>query len=141
MPDTNPTRWQPDRSITEGRWPMPAWRISLWRGVRGICPVCGQANLFRGYLRVVDNCKSCEAPLGRVRADDLPPYLTIFVVGHIVVGLMLWVERAYKPSLWMHAAIWLPLTVVLSLVLIRPLKGLALGLMLKLGMMKSDDET
>jgi uncharacterized protein (DUF983 family) len=140
MPDITPARWQPDRTETPPRWPMPLWGTTLWRGVRGLCPVCGQAHLFRGYLRVVDNCAACQAPLGRVRADDLPPYLTIFLVGHIVVPLMLWVERAYRPSLWIHAAIWLPLTLVLSLTLIRPLKGIAVGLMLKLGMMKPDED-
>ena len=140
MPDMTPANRQPDRTEAPARWPMPSWGPAMWRGVRGICPVCGQAHLFRGYLRVVDNCSACEAPLGRVRADDLPPYLTIFVVGHIVVGLMLWVERTWQPSLWVHAAIWLPLTMVMSLTLIRPLKGIAVGLMLKLGMMKTEED-
>ena len=40
----------------------------------------------------------------------------------------------------MQAAIWLPVSLILTLVLLRPVKGATLGLMLKLGMAKSDDE-
>ena len=60
------------------------------------------------------------------------------IVGHVVIGGMLFVEKAYSPPLWVHAAIWLPLTVVMSLVLLRPIKGATVGLMLKLGMLKQD---
>ena len=71
---------------------------------------------------------------------DAPPYFTIFIVGHIIVGLMFMVDGAYKPALWVHAAIWLPMSLVMALALLRPIKGATLGLMLKLGMAKSDDE-
>ena len=50
---------------------------------------------------------------------------------------MWFVERTYAPPLWLHAAIWLPLTLVLSLALLRPIKGATVGLMLSLGMLKS----
>lgn len=106
----------------------------------GRCPACGQTHAFIGYLTVVPSCVACSAPLGSLRADDAPPYFTIFIVGHIIVGLMLWLETAYKPDLWVHAALWLPLSLVLTLALLRPVKGATLGLMLKLGMAKSADE-
>lgn len=113
---------------------------ALARGARGLCPVCGQTHAFDGYLRVVPHCVVCGTPLGQVRADDAPPYFTIFIVGHIVVGSMFMVEQAYAPPFWLQAAIWLPVTVLLSLALLRPVKGATLGLMLKLDMMKSADE-
>ena len=53
---------------------------------------------------------------------------------------MFWVDGAYKLDLWVQAAIWLPASLVLTLVLLRPVKGATLGLMLKLGMVKSGDE-
>ena len=62
------------------------------------------------------------------RADDAPAYFTIVIVGHIVVGLVLAVEMAYRPALWVHAALWLPLTVILTLVLLPSVKGALVGL-------------
>jgi uncharacterized protein (DUF983 family) len=98
------------------------------------CPVCGQGPLFAGFLRVRATCRSCAAPVGRVRADDAPPYFTIVIVGHIVVPLMLMVEQNHEWSLWVMAATFLPLTLLLSLMLLRPVKGATLGLMLHLGL-------
>lgn len=109
---------------------------ALLRGLLGECPACGETHLFRGYLRVVDKCAHCDAPLGEVRADDAPPYFTIFVVGHVVITGMFLVEKAYQPPDWVQAAIWLPVTLGLSLGLLRPIKGATVGLMLKLGMLK-----
>jgi uncharacterized protein (DUF983 family) len=139
-PIAPPTRWTPDRKKVLPPWPVPALGVAVGRGLLCKCPACGQTRLFAGYLRVVDCCTQCGAPLGSARADDAPPYFTILVVGHIVVPLMFLVERAYHPSTWVHAAIWLPLTTILSLALLRPIKGGTVGLMLRLGLMKSPDE-
>jgi uncharacterized protein (DUF983 family) len=89
--------------------------------------------LFRGYLRVAERCGCCGAPVGCIRADDAPPYFTIFIVGHIVIPLMLLVEREYAPPLWTMAAVFLPLTLLLALALLRPVKGATVGLMMCYG--------
>lgn len=135
-----PVQWSPDRAAKPPAWPTPPMPLTLWRGLRGQCPSCGKGHIFKGYLAVVANCEVCAAPLGRIRADDVPPYLTILIVGHIVVPLMLWLERAEHPDLWIHAAIWLPLTLALCLGLLRPLKGAVVGIMLRLGMFRSDTD-
>ena len=141
MPDqTPPVRWQPDRTPALPAWPVPPMPTAIGRGILGRCPACGQTRCFDGYLHVVPVCVACTAPLGSLRADDLPPYLTIFIVGHVIVGLMMWIENAYQPDFWLQAAVWLPLSLVLTLALLRPVKGGVLGLMLKLGMAKPDDE-
>jgi uncharacterized protein (DUF983 family) len=111
--------------------------IAIGRGLVGRCPSCGRTKIFKGFLRVVNECAYCGAKLGSVRADDAPPYFTIFIVGHIVLTSMLIVERSLSPPLWVHEVIWLPVTLILALVLLRPVKGATVGLMLKLGMMKS----
>jgi uncharacterized protein (DUF983 family) len=108
-------------------------KTAMLRGLRGACPACGQGKLFAGFLAVSDSCATCGEKLGQIRADDAPPYFTIFAVGHVVVPGMLWLEKAYAPDLWIHAAIWLPLTLGLTLAMIRPVKGATIGLMLKLG--------
>ena len=104
-----------------------AFRAML-RGARHRCPACGQGALYSAYLKVADHCPHCGEELHHHRADDAPPYFTIFIVGHIVVGGVLALERASAPSAWVHAAIWLPLTVVLSLLFLPRIKGLLVGL-------------
>jgi len=83
-------------------------------------------------------CRHCDAPLGLARADDAPPYFTIFVTGHIVIPLMMWTDRAYEPTTTMMAAIFLPMTLFLSLGLLRPIKGGTVGAMVTLNMLKPD---
>ena len=141
MPDSNtPVRWQPDRQPKLTAWSVPPLPVAKLRGARGLCPACGQSRAFSGYLRVVPQCTVCTAPLGELRADDAPPYFTVFIVAHVVIGLMFAVYQAYDPPFWVQAAIWLPVTAIMSVVLLRPIKGATLGLMLKLGMTKPADE-
>lgn len=129
--------WQPDRAPKAPAWPVPPFGTALLRGIQGTCPACGETKLFRGYLRVADDCTSCGAPFSRIRADDLPPYLTIFVVAHIVVPLMLIVDRAYGLSDLVQAAIWLPVTTLLCLGLLRPIKGATVAWMLRLNLVRA----
>ena len=135
-----PERWQPDRSVNPSAWPQPPMRTAIGRGLLGRCPACGKSHLFNGFLRVVAECRNCGAPLGLARADDAPPYFTILVTGHIVVPLMYLVDRHQSPPLWVMSAIFLPLTFVLALGLLRPIKGGTVGLMLTLNMLKSDTD-
>jgi uncharacterized protein (DUF983 family) len=113
-------------------------RTAILRGLAGHCPSCGRAPIFQGYLRVVPTCANCGVPLGQLRADDAPPYITLLVVCHIVVGLLLAVERAFSPSTGLEVAIFLPLTALLILGLLRPVKGATVGVMLALGMLPAD---
>ncbi len=101
---------------------------AMLRGLRMRCPHCGQGRLFRSFLRSVDHCASCGEEFHHHRADDLPPYLTIFIVGHLVVALFMGVEQTTELSLWAHLAIWVPVTLLLSLALLQPLKGATIGL-------------
>jgi len=114
---------------------------SILRGLMLRCPACGQGRLFRRYLKVADQCPSCGEALHHHRADDAPPYFTIVIIGHIVVGLVLAVEMAYRPPLWLHAALWLPLTVILALIVLPLIKGALVGLQWALLMHGFDPES
>lgn len=107
--------------------PRPIWR-SLTRGAACRCPNCGEGRIFDRYLKVRHACAACGEELHHQRADDAPPYIVITIVAHIVVGALLWTEVAYQPPVWLHMAIWLPLTVALSLALLPPVKGALIGL-------------
>lgn len=112
----------------------PKAGLALLNGLRGRCPACGKGRLFRRFMKVADTCESCGEPLHHHRADDFPAYLVIVVVGHIVVPLTLYVELAWAPSYWVHAAIWLPLVLILSLGLLQPIKGMVVALQWHAGM-------
>ena len=103
------------------------WR-SIGRGFLCRCPKCGTGKLFDGYLKSVDHCAVCHEEFTHHRADDLPPYLTVFVVGHLVIALFMAAEQMADLSLIAHLAIWIPITLVLCLALLRPFKGATIGL-------------
>jgi uncharacterized protein (DUF983 family) len=100
---------------------------ALLRGLRSICPNCGKGRLFRAFLKVADHCPACGEALHHHRADDAPAYFVILIVGHIVVPLALAVETAFAPPYWLYLAIFLPLTLVLALGLLQPVKGAIVG--------------
>jgi uncharacterized protein (DUF983 family) len=108
--------------------------VALLRGALGRCPACGQGRLFNGYLRVVDECSHCHAPLGRIRADDAPPYFTIFIAGHVLLPAVFLVEKAWQPEMWVHMAIWLPAFAIVCTLLLRPVKGAVVAWMMRLGL-------
>jgi len=104
------------------------------RGLRGRCPKCGEGRLFRAFLKVADNCPACGEEFHHHRADDFPAYLVIVIVGHIVVAMVLGVEAAYAPPLWLHALIWLPVTAAMSMALLQPIKGAVVAVQWQHGM-------
>ena len=104
------------------------WRQAVARGLKGRCPHCGKGRLFRAFLKPVDRCEACGEDLHHQRADDLPPYIVITIVGHIIVGGLLMAEKYADWSMGLHMAIWPALTVILSLLLMQPVKGGVIGL-------------
>lgn len=101
--------------------------MALWRGLKFRCPACGQGSIFGRYLKVRRVCEACGLGLHHHRADDAPPYFTMLILGHVLVSLALIVERAAAPPLWLHFALLLPLTLILTLILLPRIKGALIG--------------
>lgn len=97
-------------------------------GLRGRCPGCGQGHLFRGYLTLRPSCEVCGLDFGFADSADGPAFFVMSIVGILVVGLALWTEFTYEPPMWVHLALWFPLSVLLCLALVRPLKGMMVAL-------------
>jgi uncharacterized protein (DUF983 family) len=112
---------------------------SLKRGFRGRCPRCGEGRLFRAFLKVDNHCSACGLDFTPHRADDLPAYLVIVIVGHLVVPLALMIETEYSPPVWLQLSIYLPITLALSLLLLQPVKGAVVGLQWALRMHGFDE--
>jgi len=106
----------------------------LSRGFSCKCPHCGEGKLFRKWLKVNDACSSCGEEFHHHRADDLPAYLVILLVGHMMVPLALEMERNFSPPLWVHVVTIIPLTIALSLLLLQPVKGAIVALQWRMGM-------
>ena len=113
--------------------------LAMKRGFRGRCPRCGEGKLFRAYLKVANNCSACDLDFTPHRADDLPAYLVIVIVGHLVVPLALMIETEYAPPVALQLSIYLPVTLILSLLLLQPVKGAVVGLQWALRMHGFDD--
>ena len=124
---------QTDRAVGDTSYPDASFLTCVGRGLRNRCPNCGEGRVFAGFLRIVEACEVCRAPLGTLRADDAPPYIVIFLVGHLFVPPVFWVERAYEPPMWLHMVVWLPLFALGCTLLLRPVKGAVVGWMWKLG--------
>ena len=103
-------------------------KAAMLRGWRQRCPACGRGALYRKFLKVVETCPACGEELHHQRADDAPPYFTMVIVGHVIVGGVLALEKAVAPPSWVHLTLWLPLTVIMSLVLLPRVKGALVGL-------------
>lgn len=108
--------------------PSRSWLNAMLRGFFRRCPACGSGSLFSGFIAVKDSCPNCGEELHHQRADDAPPYFTIFIVAHIVIPLLLVVERLWRPDYLIHAAIWIPATLILTLLLMPAVKGSVIGL-------------
>ena len=102
--------------------PMPSQSAVLKRGFMLRCPNCGKGHLFRAYLKIADHCDVCGEQLGHIRADDLPAYLTIAIVGHIVVFAMLSAVQMGVPN-WVGITVSITFTISASLWLLPHIKG------------------
>ena len=92
------------------------------------CPQCGEGPLFEGYLKVSPRCEACGLDLAAADSGDGPAVFIILIVGMLVCGGALVTEVVYQPPIWVHLVVWLPLTAILTLGLVRPFKGVMLAM-------------
>jgi uncharacterized protein (DUF983 family) len=90
--------------------------------------------LFCAFLKVDDHCSVCRLDFTGHRADDLPAYLVIVIVGHVLVPVILWIEVDYAPSLAFQLGVYLPMTALTSIALLQPVKGAVVALQWSLRM-------
>ena len=103
--------------------------VSAFRaGLTASCPRCGEGDLFSGFLQVAPKCSHCGLDFEFADSGDGPAIFIMLIAGFIVVAAALAVEMMYQPPYWVHAALWLPLTVLLSFGLLRPFKATLIAL-------------
>lgn len=107
--------------------PHRAFTRSAMRGAACTCPACGEGAVFDGFLKIVPQCSACGEDLTHHRADDLPAYLNIFVVGHVVIGAMMVLMKWQLMGMWATMFVTIALCLVAAFALMRPLKGMVVG--------------
>ena len=102
---------------------------AMARGFAGRCPACGTGKLFGRLVDTESVCGHCDEELHHHRADDLPAYLNIFIVGHVVLGAMvsLLVFEWLSGSIWLLTGITVAVAIVTAVALMRPIKGMVVG--------------
>jgi uncharacterized protein (DUF983 family) len=106
----------------------PPLARSIMTGLSGRCPRCHKGSLFAGFLTVDKTCSECGLDFGFADAGDGPAIFVILLSGFIVVGAALIVEVIYQPPFWLHALLWGPLILAVTLLPLRLLKGLLIVL-------------
>ena len=101
---------------------------TILRGLACRCPRCGQGKLFSGFLTLRRRCEACELDYAFIDSGDGPAIFIIMIAGAIVVAAALIVEVKYQPPFWVHAALWLPLILVTTLLPLRAMKSLLIAL-------------
>lgn len=96
---------------------------ALLHGLAGRCPVCNSAPLFRKFLKPVDHCVACGQDWTNQQADDFPAYIVIFIVGHLLVPLVVSINMRFEPPLMVQMIGWPLVTILLSMLMIQPVKG------------------
>jgi uncharacterized protein (DUF983 family) len=111
--------------MTEQTNALPAAVLS---GLTGRCPRCRQGKMFSGLLTLRKKCEGCGLDYSFADAGDGPAIFVILLSGFIVVGAALIVEVKYQPPFWLHAVLWLPLILLVTLAPLRMIKGLLISL-------------
>jgi uncharacterized protein (DUF983 family) len=92
------------------------------------CPACGKGRLFRGFLDLRPRCENCGLDFAFADSGDGPAVFIILLAGLVVVFAALAVELTYHPPYWVHAVLWVPLIFAVTLLPLRPMKGLMIAL-------------
>jgi uncharacterized protein (DUF983 family) len=101
--------------------------VGVRRGLGLRCPQCGEGRLFARFLKVRERCEACGQDNTIYPSDDAPPYLTLFLVGHLILPFMFWLDKAWEPAVWVQLAIWLPLITIVTLATLPYMKGAVVG--------------
>lgn len=92
------------------------------------CPHCGEGKLFKGYLQLASGCTRCGLDYAFADSGDGPAVFVIFLVAPLVIVMALVVNSLFVIPPWMHLVLWIPATLVLSLALLPPFKGVLVDL-------------
>lgn len=101
--------------------------LGVRRGLGLRCPECGQGRLFGRFLKVAEACETCGTDNTRYPSDDAPPYLTVVIVGHVILPLASLSYETWLPSMWLNLGVWMVLAVLMTVAMLPFVKGAVVG--------------
>lgn len=107
---------------------------AILRGIKGECPRCSKGRLFGKFLKPVSHCSACHQDWSLHQADDFPPYISIFLTGHLIAPVLIAIGMSKALSMGAMIAIAMTLAAVVMLALLQPAKGATIALQWWLGM-------
>ncbi|TDH63613.1 DUF983 domain-containing protein [Dankookia rubra] len=125
--DPEPRRIEQATLAQMAKRSSPALWPGLRRGVSRRCPACGEGRLFCGYLAVIPACSVCANDNEQYPSDDFAPYVTMFLVLHLMVPILLIADRAWNAPMGLELALALPLFAAATLLLLPFAKGGVIG--------------
>lgn len=84
--------------------------------------------MFANFLGLKPTCEACGLDYAFADAGDGPAVFVIMFAGFVVVGAALVTEVLYQPPFWVHAALWLPLILITTILPLRLMKGVLIAL-------------
>ena len=96
--------------------------------------------IFANPLKLVKECPECHLSLEKADVADGPAFFVITGVGALVTLLAAIVELTAEPPYWLHAVLWIPLILVLSIVGLRLCKGWLVAAYYRNDFLNSDDQ-
>ena len=118
----------------------PALLTGVRRGVGRHCPACGEGRLFTGYLSVLPVCPVCGNDNEQYPSDDFAPYVTIFLVLHLMVPILFAADRTWTMSVLFESAIALPIFMIATLAVLPFAKGGTIGFAWAYGVTRNRDD-
>ena len=115
-------------AMSDAPSPRPV-ALGIKRGLKHRCPNCGEGELFARYLKVQPECEACGHDLSQYRADDGPAYLTILLVGHLLVAPAFFFPIVWETNPWISVPLALAVLTTVVLLALPRIKGGFIGLL------------
>ncbi|APG62088.1 hypothetical protein LPB140_03860 [Sphingorhabdus lutea] len=114
--------------------PQYKGRPSLLRAALfGLCPKCNEPGMFVGTMSIdavqfAPKCSRCGLDYDGFNVGDGPAAFLTMIIGTILIILAMLLEGAAHPPIWVHALLWIPLTIIGTVFALRLAKGMLLTL-------------
>lgn len=95
--------------------------------------------MFKDWLSIVDACDVCGLTLKHHDAADGPTFFALVFVGFFIMAMVGVVEYHFAPPLWVHMALWIPLTFLSCIACLRAFKSVLITIEFRLALLKETD--
>ena len=92
------------------------------------CPNCARGPLYAGLLKFRETCSICGADFSVADVGDGGAFFVMFLALIFIVPAAMLLEFGLSPPIWVHALLWIPITLVFCVALLRPIKAILFAL-------------